>query len=175
MFCSCSSLINKRTSQWQDLKCLLYPTDTLFRRRYYHDMFFSLFFEWRHNKYKTNKGISDKCWWKLSVFPSNSHMKWLGRSGDIFLLFTKTKQKSKNAHIHIGWSKNACSYLGHIYPQWQRVDDLSGNKGCLSEGCDGASLWVDDKESLKIHQNTAISSTDQGLSDEEVGLTGTHQ
>lgn len=55
------------------------------------------------------------------------------------------------------------------------MDVLSGNKGCLSEGCDGASLCEDDKERLKIHQNAAISSTDQGLADEEVGLTGTHQ
>lgn len=69
-----------------------------------------------------------------------------------------------------------CSYLGHAYPKWQGVDVLSGNKGCLSEGCDGgASLWEDDKERLKIHQNPAISSTDQGLSDEEVSLIGTHQ
>lgn len=78
------------------------------------------------------------------------------------------------------WSKDsyrgACSYLGHAYPEWQGVDALSGNKGCLSEGCDGgASLWEDDKERLKIHQNAAISSTDQGSSDEEVGLIGTHQ
>lgn len=53
---------------------------------------------------------------------------------------------------------------------------LSGNKGCLSEGCDGgASLWEDDKEKIKIHQNGAISSTDQGSCDEEAGLIGTHQ
>lgn len=56
------------------------------------------------------------------------------------------------------------------------MDVLSGNKGSLSEGCDGgASLWEDDKERLKIHQNAAVSSTDQGSSDEEVGLIGTHQ
>lgn len=53
---------------------------------------------------------------------------------------------------------------------------LRGNKGCLSEGCDeGASLWKDDREKIKIHQKAAISSTDQGSSDEEVGLIGAHQ
>lgn len=56
------------------------------------------------------------------------------------------------------------------------MDVLSGNKGSLSEDCDGgASLWGDDKERLKIHHNAAISSTDQGSFDEEVGLIGTHQ
>lgn len=69
-----------------------------------------------------------------------------------------------------------CSYLGHAYPKW-----LTGC-GCfkweqrLSEGFDGgASLWEEDGERLNIHQNTAISSNDQGSSDEEVGLIGTHQ
>lgn len=51
------------------------------------------------------------------------------------------------------------------------MDVFTGNKGSLS----GVSLREDDKERLKIHQNTAISFSDQGLSDEEVGLTGTHQ
>lgn len=31
-------------------------------------------------------------------------------------------------------------------------------------------MWKDDREKIKIHQKAAISSTDQGSSDEEVGL-----
>ncbi len=56
------------------------------------------------------------------------------------------------------------------------MDVLSGNKGCVSEGCDGgASSWEEDKERLKTDENTAISSTDPRSSDEEVDLIGTHQ
>lgn len=44
--------------------------------------------------------------------------------------------------------------------------------------CDGgAALWKDDRErekKIQIHQNAAISSADQGSSDEEVSLIGTH-
>lgn len=55
-----------------------------------------------------------------------------------------TFARSKNAY------RSACSYLGHAYPKWQGVDGLSGNKGFLSEGCDGgASLWEDDRERQK--------------------------
>lgn len=73
-------------------------------------------------------------------------------------------------------SRNVCSYLGHADPKRQGVNFLSGNKGFPSEGRDGgASLWEDDKEKIKIHQNGAISSTDQGSSDEDVGLTRAYQ
>lgn len=64
-----------------------------------------------------------------------------------------------------------CSYMGHAYLKLQGVDVLIVNKGCQSEGCNsGTSL----RKRLIIHQKAAISSTDQGSSDEEVCLIEIH-
>lgn len=64
--------------------------------------------------------------------------------------FSVSADKKGGGNCWCAWSKNTfrtvCSYLGHAYPMWQRVDAFSGNKGSLSEGYDaGASLRLHDE------------------------------
>lgn len=112
-------------------------------------------------------------WWMLiKCFTFIDQLDLVGEG-----LFLSNPQRERNwVSCMFEWSKKACSYLGHAYPKWEWVNVLSGNKGCLSDGCDGrASLWKDDREKIYIHQNGTISFTDQGWSDEEVSLIRTHQ